>query len=146
MNSLPPSILLVQVGFTLVITGILAKLGVRQPFPVSSLPAGEVFRPGILVIIEDVVAVDGGRDMPYRAALMRRYAASVRFQSLIEALNWFWGLGGCVMGIILIVVISTVRVQTFAFGLGEFPDEFLLAGFISMTVFPSSLFKAHPLP
>ncbi|KAE8420916.1 hypothetical protein BDV36DRAFT_281141 [Aspergillus pseudocaelatus] len=118
MNSLPPSILLVQVGFTLVITGILAKLGVRQPFPVSSLPAGEVFRPGILVIIEDVVAVDGGRDMPYRAALMKRYAASVRFQRLVEALNWFWGLGGCIMGIVLIVVISSVRVQTFAFGLG----------------------------
>ncbi|KAF7621148.1 hypothetical protein AFLA_011458 [Aspergillus flavus NRRL3357] len=94
------------------------NLGVRQPFKVSSLPAGEVFRPGILVIIEDVVAVDGARDKAYRAALLTRYAASVRFQRLIEALNWFWGLGGCLMGVLLIAVISTVRDQTFAFGLG----------------------------
>ncbi|CAK47327.1 uncharacterized protein An19g00040 [Aspergillus niger] len=70
MTSLPPSILLVQVGLTLVIVGVLAKLRVRQPFPVSSMPAGTAFRPGILVIIEDVVAVDGGRGRAYRSALM----------------------------------------------------------------------------
>ncbi|KAL3488018.1 hypothetical protein BJX62DRAFT_253614 [Aspergillus germanicus] len=118
MTSLPPSILLVQVGFTLVVVGVLAKLGVRQPFPVASTPAGQVFRPGILVIIEDIVAVDGGRGRLYRAALMERYAASPRFQRLIEDLNWFWGLGGLVMGVILIAVLATVHAPTFAYGLG----------------------------
>jgi hypothetical protein len=59
--SLPPSLLLTQVGFTLVVVGILAKLGVRQPFPVSSIPTGAIFRPGVLVINEDIVAVDGGQ-------------------------------------------------------------------------------------
>ncbi|KAL3460007.1 hypothetical protein BJX64DRAFT_300945 [Aspergillus heterothallicus] len=118
MTSLPPSILLVQVGTTLVIVGILAKLHIRQPFPVSSRPAGEVFRPGILVIIEDVVAVDGARGSLYRAALMKRYEASPRFQKLIEDLNWFWGLGGMGMGIVLIAVLASVHAPTFAYGLG----------------------------
>ncbi|KAJ5578620.1 uncharacterized protein N7459_007584 [Penicillium hispanicum] len=118
MTSLPPSILLVQVGLTLVICGILAKLRVRQPFPVSSHPAGAVFRPGILVIIEDVVAVDGGKDRQYRSALMARYSASLRFRRLIEDLNWFWGLGGFLLGVLLIAVLSSVHDQTFAFGLG----------------------------
>ncbi|PWY61973.1 hypothetical protein BO83DRAFT_326939 [Aspergillus eucalypticola CBS 122712] len=118
MTALPPSILLVQVGLTLVIVGILAKLRVRQPFPVSSMPAGSVFRPGILVIIEDIVAVDGGRGTAYRSALMERYAASKRFQRLMEDLNWFWGFGGLIMGIILICVLASVGSKTFAFGLG----------------------------
>lgn len=119
MESLPPSILLVQVGATLVIVGILAKLRVRQPFQVSSMPAGAVFRPGILVIIEDIVAVDGGRGRLYRSALMERYTASSQFQSLIENLNWFWGCGGLVMGILLISILSSVHDQTFAWGLGK---------------------------
>ncbi|CAI7592429.1 unnamed protein product [Penicillium pancosmium] len=118
MAALPPCVLLVQVGFTLVIVGILAKLGVRQPFPVSSMPAGSVFRPGILTIIEDVVAVDGGRGRLYRSALMERYRASLRFQRLMESLNWFWGFGGLIMGILLISIISKVHTNTFAFGLG----------------------------
>ncbi|KAJ5590187.1 hypothetical protein N7450_004159 [Penicillium hetheringtonii] len=118
MTALPPSLLLVQVGTTLVIVGILSKLRIRQPFPVSSHPAGEVFRPGILTIIEDVVAVDGGRKSEYRRALMRRYEASPRFQRLIEDLNWFWGFGGMVLGSIMIIVLAKVRVKTFAFGLG----------------------------
>lgn len=120
MTSLPPSVLITQVGTTLVIVGVLAKLGVRSPFPVSSTPTGEVFRPGVLVIIEDVVAVDGGRGETYRSALMARYAASPRFQQMIESLNWFWGFGGMLMGILLISILSTVHDQTFAFGLGKF--------------------------
>lgn len=119
MAALPPCILLVQVGFTLVIVGILAKLGLRQPFAVSSMPAGTVFRPGILTIIEDVVAVDGGRGRLYRSALMERYRVSLRFQKLMEDLNWFWGFGGLVMGILLITIISKAHTNTFAFGLGE---------------------------
>lgn len=122
MTSLPPSILLVQVGLTLVIAGVLVKLGVRQPFPVSSHPAGEIFRPGVLVIIEDIVAVDGGKGEIYRFALMERYTASLRFRRLIEDLNWFWGIGGLLMGILLISIISSVHDQSFAFGLGKFYD------------------------
>lgn len=132
MTSLPPSILLVQVGLTLVIVGVLAKLRVRQPFPVSSMPAGTAFRPGILVIIEDVVAVDGGRGRAYRSALMERYAASLRFRRLIEDLNWFWGFGGLLMGIVLICILASVGSQTFAFGLGKF--LICLFNFISIPV------------
>lgn len=123
MTSLPPSILLVQVGLTLVIVGILAKFRVRQPFAVSSMPANSVFRPGILVIIEDIVAVDGGRGRPYRAALMERYTASPQFQHLIESLNWFWGIGGFLMGVLLISILATVHDQTFAFGLGKYLND-----------------------
>lgn len=119
MESLPPSLLLVQVGFTLVVVGILAKLGVRQPFPISSIPAGAIFRPGVLVIIEDIVAVDGGRGRLYRSALMERYTASVKFRRLIERLNWFWGFGGLLMGVLLISILSSVHAPTFAWGLGK---------------------------
>ncbi|OJJ33614.1 hypothetical protein ASPWEDRAFT_114226 [Aspergillus wentii DTO 134E9] len=118
MESLPPSILLVQVGSTLVIVGFLAKLRIRQPFAVSSHPAGAIFRPGILVIIEDIVAVDGGKGRLYRSALMERYTASPRFRRLIEDLNWFWGFGGLLLGVLLISILSSVHDQTFAWGLG----------------------------
>ncbi|KAJ5087536.1 hypothetical protein N7456_011152 [Penicillium angulare] len=118
MSSLPPSLLCLQVGGTLVVTGFLSHFRVRQPFPVSSHPAGAIFRPGVLVIIEDIVAVDGGGDKEYRSALMARYAASPRFQRLIRNLNWFWGWSGFLLGLLLIVVISTVPDRTFAFGLG----------------------------
>lgn len=119
ITALPPSVLIAQVGFTLVIAGILAKFRVRQPIPVSSVPAGEIFRPGVLVIIEDIVAVDGGRGRLYRSALMTRYRASWRFQRLIEQLNWFWGFGGFLLGVALICIISSVHDETFAFGLGK---------------------------
>ena len=131
MTALPPSILITQVGFTLIISGVLAKLRVRQPFPVSSVPAGAVFRPGVLVIVEDVVAVDGGRGRAYRSALMARYTASLRFQRLIEDLNWFWGLGGFILGIILLSVLSSVHDETFAFGLGEFLQNFISSQYLS---------------
>ncbi|CRG88325.1 hypothetical protein PISL3812_05354 [Talaromyces islandicus] len=123
MTSLPPSLLILQVGSTLVVVGILSKLGVRQPFPVSSTPKGSVFRPGILVIIEDVVAVDGGRGETYRSALMDRYATSVYFQVMIEKLNWFWGFGGMLMGVLMVSILSSVHDQTFAFGLGKVDDS-----------------------
>lgn len=138
MESLPPSILLVQVGSTLVIVGILAKLRVRQPFPVSSIPAGANFRPGILVIIEDIVAVDGGRGRLYRSALMERYAASLRFRRLIENLNWFWGFGGLFVGICLISILSSVHDQTFAWGLGKF----MINPLPSLTF----ILRSHPPP
>jgi hypothetical protein len=77
------------------------------------------------VIVEDVVAVDGGRGRLYRATLIERYAASRRFQRLIEDLNWFWGFGGLVMGVVLISILATVHAPTFAYGLGEFGFYFL---------------------
>jgi hypothetical protein len=120
MTSLPPSLLILQVGSTLVVVGILSRLGVRQPFPVSSTPTGTVFRPGVLVIIEDVVAVDGGRGEIYRSALMDRYNSSVHFQILIEKMNWFWGFGGMLMGVLMVSILSSVHDETFAFGLGKF--------------------------
>ncbi|RDK40155.1 hypothetical protein M752DRAFT_267963 [Aspergillus phoenicis ATCC 13157] len=87
MISLPPSILLVQVGLTLVIVGVLAKLRVRQPFPVSSMPAGTAFHPGVLVIIEDVVAVDGGRGRVYRTALIESQTFAF---GLGWTVPWIW--------------------------------------------------------
>lgn len=142
MTSLPPSILLVQVDVTLVIVGILAKFLVRQPFPVSSHAAGEVFRPGVLVIIEDIVAVDGGKGEIYRFALMERYTASLRFRRLIKDLNWFWGLGGFLMGVLLISILSSVHGQSFAFGLGKFMvNSSSVFSFSHFFLVP--LFKAH---
>jgi hypothetical protein len=49
-------------------------------------------KPGVFVLIEDIVAVDGGGGQEFRDALVVRYESNGAFRRLVEQMNWFWGV------------------------------------------------------
>ncbi|KAH0144542.1 hypothetical protein KCU67_g13035, partial [Aureobasidium melanogenum] len=73
---------------------------------------------GVFVLIEDVVAVDGGGGTLYREVLIARYEASPYFRTLLRQLNWFWGLGSFAVALMTTSLIYTVENEDAAFGLG----------------------------
>lgn len=66
----------------------------RTPYRISSTASGELLRPGLYYIIEDIVAVDGSGGTGYRKRLSNRYEASPRFRQMIRKLSWFWSVPG----------------------------------------------------
>ena len=87
----------------------------NHPTPVrlSSVPAGAPVRPPVYVIVEDVVAVNGGGGKAYRRAINARYLASPVFRRLMNEMSWFWGLWTSILGVTLIVLI----------GVGSMPEH-----------------------
>ncbi|KAI9816930.1 MAG: hypothetical protein M1827_001575 [Pycnora praestabilis] len=83
----------------------------RTPVRISSIPPGAPLRPPVYTIIEDIVAVNGGGGKAYRQALDDRYLASPLFRKMLAELSLFWGIGGFVVGIVLIVLIGTIDEQ-----------------------------------
>ncbi|XTI91527.1 hypothetical protein V2W45_1179563, partial [Cenococcum geophilum] len=65
--------------------------------------------PGIFVIIEDVVAVEGGGEREFRRALREQYDASPIFQSLLWQMNWVWGGGPLATAVVRTLLIYSVR-------------------------------------
>ena len=77
-------------------------------------------RPGVYVMIEDVIAVDAGAGIRYREALNARYEASPYFRSMLAKLNLFWAVGGECAGIIIIGLVYIKELgDTAAFGIGK---------------------------
>jgi hypothetical protein len=116
--SMPRTIILFLASSQLIITGIMSKLGLRTPIRISSTPRGELMKPGVFVLIEDIVAVDGGGGQEFREALVRRYDGSELFRRLVEQMNWFWGSGSMVVagGVTAIVYIIEDKSVVFALG------------------------------
>jgi hypothetical protein len=79
--SMPQTIILFLASSQLIITGIMSKLGWRTPIRFSSTARGEVLKPGVFVLLEDIVAVGGGGGQEFREALVRRYDGSELFRS-----------------------------------------------------------------
>jgi hypothetical protein len=80
---------------------------------------GSAMIPGVLVIIEDVVAVDGGGGQDFRQALLERYEASEDFRSLLWQMNWFWGGGATVVAVVVTLIVFLVNNTNVVFALGE---------------------------
>ena len=106
--SLPLSVLLLVVSLQLVLGAAGMAAGMRAPFRFSSLAKGEPQRPGTMIIVEDVVAVDGKQGRAWREAWIRRYEASSALRSHLRRMDLIWGVSGlaivaviwgCVFGI-----------------------------------------------
>ena len=95
--SLPLSVLLLYVCVELLLAQAAMAFGMRAPFRFSSLAKGEPQRPGTFVIVEDVVAVDGGQGRAWRSAWSARYEASPALRSLLRRLDMLWGTTGLVV-------------------------------------------------
>ncbi|EAU37256.1 conserved hypothetical protein [Aspergillus terreus NIH2624] len=71
----------------------------------------------LYVMIEDVVAVDGGGGQMYRYALRTRYLSSPYFRRMLVQMNFFWTGGSIVFAAAFTAIIFTVS-EPVAFTLG----------------------------
>ncbi|KAI9039618.1 uncharacterized protein KD926_009210 [Aspergillus affinis] len=96
---------------------ILRVCGFKAPFRISSTPKGSVMPTALYVLIEDVVAVDGGGGQIYRYALRTRYLSSPYFRRMLFQMNCFWAGGSIIFAAAFTAIIFTVP-QNVAFTLG----------------------------
>ena len=85
----------------------------------SSTPCGTTTRPGVFVLVEDIVGVDGGGGQAYRRALVTRYETSVVFRRLLTQLNWFWGIGSLLAAVGVTAIVFVVDDMNVVFALGR---------------------------
>ncbi|KAF9892499.1 hypothetical protein FE257_001608 [Aspergillus nanangensis] len=96
---------------------ILRLCGFKAPFRISSTPKGSTMPTALYVMIEDVVAVDGGGGQIYRYALRNRYLSSPYFRRMLVQMNFFWAGGSIVFAAAFTAIIFTVS-EPVAFTLG----------------------------
>jgi len=117
--SLPQAIVLFLASSQLVLTGIMSKLGLKTPVRFSSTTRGSVMKPGVYVLIEDIVAVDGSGGLEFREVLLARYESSKEFQRLVEQMNWFWGIGSILVAGGTTAIVYGVEDLNVVFALGK---------------------------
>ncbi|KAF2801412.1 uncharacterized protein BDZ99DRAFT_403410 [Mytilinidion resinicola] len=117
LMAMPASSLLFYVGAQLLLVTLLHMGGYPSPARLSSMSKGSVFRPGLYILIEDIVAVDGGGGVAYRKALNARYEASPMFGRLLLHLSMFWSVGALATAIIVTILVYTIN-EGVAYGIG----------------------------
>lgn len=106
-------------GGELLLFSIFSTLKITNPFKISSQPKGALVRPGIYMVIEDVIAVNTGAGRAYRRAINDRYEASPMFRRMLWQLNMFWAVPALAVGAGVTAVVADDRVpQTVAYGIG----------------------------
>ncbi|KAE8353126.1 hypothetical protein BDV28DRAFT_113733 [Aspergillus coremiiformis] len=86
---------------------ILRVLGFKAPFRISSTPKGSTMPTALYVMIEDVVAVDGGGGQKYRYALRVRYLSSPYFRRMLFQMNCFWAGGSIIFAAVITALVFT---------------------------------------
>ena len=119
---LPLSLLLFQVCTQLLIGVALMAMKVRYPFRFSSMPKGEIVRPPLYTIIEDIVAVDGGQGAEFRSVWNQRYQASEPFRTLLYRMTLFWGITGLAIAIMDTAFIFTLSNVDYSWVIGTCGD------------------------
>jgi hypothetical protein len=87
---------------------VLRMMGFKAPFRISSTPRGSPMPTALYVLIEDIVAVDGGGGQKYRYALRCRYLSSPYFRRILFRMNCFWAGGSIVFGGIITTLVFTI--------------------------------------
>jgi hypothetical protein len=127
--SLPAAVLMYLVATLTLLSLALNRLELKLPFRFGSLDAGNVVRPAIFYIVEDVVAVDGEGGIEYRKAFVARYDSSPVFRKMIWDLSVVWMLYFYVFAILFTVLVFVLPVAAvYAVGwAGPFPLAGLMA-------------------
>ncbi|KAF8856925.1 hypothetical protein BDZ45DRAFT_593625 [Acephala macrosclerotiorum] len=127
--SLPAALLMFFLATLTLLSLILNGLDVRIPFRFGSVEKGNIIRPAIYYIVEDVVAVDGNGGVEYREAWTKRYDGSEVFRKMILELSIVWMVAFYVLaGIFTVLVMRLPRTAVYAVGwAGPFPLAGLLA-------------------
>lgn len=113
---------------------VLNHFNIKLPFRFGSLGPGNIVRPAVYYIVEDVVAVDGNGGLEYREAWTERYETSPIFCNMIWNLSVVWMVTFYVFAVIFVVLVFALPWQAvYAVGwAGPFP----LAGWMVLwTVF-----------
>jgi hypothetical protein len=132
--SLPAAVLMYLVATLTLLSLVLNRLELKLPFRFGSIDAGNVVRPAIFYIVEDIVAVDGDGGMEYRKAFVARYDSSPIFRKMIWDLSMVWMLYFYVFAVLFTVLVFTLpKAAVYAVGwAGPFP----LAGLVTIwTIF-----------
>jgi hypothetical protein len=127
--SLPAALLMYLVATLTLLSLILNWSGVKLPFRMGSTEKGNIVKPAIFYIVEDVVAVDGEGGIEYRTAFNARYESSPVFRKMIWDLSVVWMLYFYVFAILFNVLVSVLPVEAvYAVGwAGPFPLAGLMA-------------------
>jgi hypothetical protein len=115
---------LLTTALTLIFPFIFYQFRMPMPFRLSSLPAGHIAHPGIFTIIEDIIAVDGGGGVKFRAELVARYDASPLFRRMLHRLDGFWGFGAFICGGV-VTALLWILPDTVGYGIGALLDSWL---------------------
>ena len=101
---------------------LISLLQFRVPIWISSLPPGHKMRPGAYLIMEDVVAVDGGGGSAFWKALNIRYELSSTFRRLVFEMTLYWAIGGLIfIGVSAALTFTTSLNVAFGATLGWIP-------------------------
>ena len=117
--SMAQTTILYLAGSLLWLTGLMHQMGLRTPVDFSSTKRGQVMKPGVFVLIEDVVAVDGGGLTAFRERLCKRHEASPVYRRMLAQLNWFWATGSLAVGSGTTAIVYGVDDLNVVFALGE---------------------------
>lgn len=132
--SLPASVLMFYLATLTLISLILNGLSVKLPFQFGSVGKGNVVRPAIYYIVEDVVAVDGFGGIEYREAFMGRYESSMIFRNMIWSLSVVWTTAFYLFAVVFGVLVF--RLPTAAVYAVGWAGPFPLGGLMAMgTIF-----------
>lgn len=102
-------------GLALLALDVLRLAGIKAPFRLSSIPRGGKMIPAIYLVVEDVLAVDGGGGTAFRERLSRRYEESVYFRELLQFLSSFWSIGAIIVGSATAAVVFVTRDRSVAY-------------------------------
>ncbi|RDW82781.1 hypothetical protein BP6252_03893 [Coleophoma cylindrospora] len=128
--SMPAPVLMYFLATLTLLSLILNGLKVKLPFQFGSLGAGNVVRPAIYYIVEDVVAVDGNGGMEYREAFTARYDNSLIFRKMIWILSVVWMLAFYIFATTITVLVFTLpKAAVYAVG---WAAPFPLAGIMAL--------------
>ncbi|KAK7187658.1 hypothetical protein DPSP01_004495 [Paraphaeosphaeria sporulosa] len=121
--SLPTVVLMALVATLTLISLVLNLGGWRLPCRFGSVPKGNVLRPAVYYIVEDVVAVDGGGGVEYRGAFCARYESSDVFRRMMFEVSVVWMLWFYILaGLFAVLVFRLPVVVVYAVGwAGPFP-------------------------
>ncbi|KAI9743902.1 MAG: hypothetical protein M1818_002636 [Claussenomyces sp. TS43310] len=132
--SMPAPLLMYFLATLTLLSLILNGLKVKLPFRFGSLDAGNVVRPAVYYVVEDIVAVDGNGGMEYREAFTERYNDSPIFRRMIWTLSVVWMVAFYIFaGVFTALVFELPTAAVYAVGwAGPFP----LAGIMAVwTIF-----------
>ncbi|KAF2171502.1 hypothetical protein M409DRAFT_63746 [Zasmidium cellare ATCC 36951] len=90
--ALPLSLPIFYISVELLIAQVAMRAGWRTPVRMSSLPRGSPTHPGTFILVEDVVAVDGGLGREWREVWGRRYEADGELRALLRRLDLLWAI------------------------------------------------------
>lgn len=107
--SLMLPLVILQTCAQLLLTETLFLFRFKTPFPISSIPVGSNFPAAVMILAEDVCAVDGKLGRGFRYALRQRVSASPPLQQAVRKLDWCWGLSGLILGCAMIAIIFTIK-------------------------------------